>query len=108
MSLNRNGFQTRVNRQVPPAVIGQYASMNPRASALAGAGQFRSGGSLNYLSLAESCRYRQFRVGSGPICHFAETQRRQCRRVRRERASDGDSVPEFVRRELPEPGSARC
>lgn len=49
MSLSRNGFQTRVNRYPSPAVIGQFASMNPRASALAGAGGFRSGNGTNYL-----------------------------------------------------------
>lgn len=42
MSLNRNGFQTRVNRDVPPGAPGDFASMNPRATALAGDGAFRA------------------------------------------------------------------
>lgn len=50
MSLTRNGFQTFVNRNPPPNVIGGFASMNPRASALAGEGAFRSGLGTNYLS----------------------------------------------------------
>jgi hypothetical protein len=50
MSLNRNGFQTFVNRNPAPAVVGDFASMNPRASALAGEGAFRSATTLNYLS----------------------------------------------------------
>lgn len=54
MSLNRNGFQTRVNRSVPPAVIGQYASMNPRATAIAGPGAFRSGNGLKYDGVTQN------------------------------------------------------
>lgn len=54
MSLTRNGFQTRVNQQPPPAVIGDFASMNPRATALAGEGAFRAASSLNYLSAVDS------------------------------------------------------
>lgn len=50
MSLTRNGFQTRVNRNPPPAVTGSFAGMNPRATVLGGAGQFRSGNGLTYLS----------------------------------------------------------
>lgn len=50
MSLIRNGFQTFVNRDPSPAVQGDFASMNPRATALAGAGAFRSGLGNNYLS----------------------------------------------------------
>lgn len=42
MSLNRNGFQTFVNTYMPPAVVGDFASMNPRAVALAGPGAFRA------------------------------------------------------------------
>lgn len=49
MSLSRNGFQTRVNRNPPPAVIGAFASMNPRATVLGGAGQFRSGNGTTFL-----------------------------------------------------------
>lgn len=86
MSLNRNGFQTRVNKQMPPAVIGQYASMNPRATADAGAGQFRSGGSLNYLSLANLAVIGNFAWGQG---QFATSQR-----------PAGASVAGFVANEL--------
>jgi hypothetical protein len=86
MSLNRNGFQTRVNRQVPPAVIGQYASLNPRASALAGAGQFRSGGSLNYLSAQNLAVIGNFAWGQG---QFATSQK-----------PSGASVGGFVANEL--------
>jgi hypothetical protein len=42
MSLNRNGFQTRVNRNPPPGAPGDFASMNPRATALAGEGAYRA------------------------------------------------------------------
>jgi len=49
MTLGRNGFQTRVNRNPPLAVAGAFASMNPRATVLGGAGQFRSGNGTNYL-----------------------------------------------------------
>lgn len=42
MTLNRNGFQTFVNTYMPPAVVGDFASMNPRAVALAGPGAFRA------------------------------------------------------------------
>lgn len=86
MTLNRNGFQTRVNRTVPPAVIGQYASMNPRASALAGAGQFRSGGSLNYLSAQNLAIIGNFAWGQG---QFATSQK-----------PSGASVGGFVANEL--------
>lgn len=44
MSIYRNGFQTFVNNQPPPAVVGDFASMNPRAIALAGPGAFRADG----------------------------------------------------------------
>lgn len=42
MSLNRNGFQTRVNRVQPPPQRGSFASQNPRASWLAGGLAFRA------------------------------------------------------------------
>jgi len=42
MSLFRNGFQTFVNTYMPPAVVGQFASMNPRAVVLAGQGALRA------------------------------------------------------------------
>lgn len=67
MSLNRNGFITRVNRQVPPAVIGQYASMNPRATALAGAGQFRSGNGNTYLGVQNLAIIGNFAWGAGQL-----------------------------------------
>ena len=65
MSLNRNGFQTRVNKQPPPAVIGDFASMNPRATALAGAGAFRSGNGLNYLGAQNLASVGSFAYGAG-------------------------------------------
>lgn len=49
MTLNRNGFQTFVNDQPPLAVVGDFASMNPRATALAGVGALRSSGAADYL-----------------------------------------------------------
>lgn len=42
MSLTRNGFQTFVNTNSPPGVVGQMASMNPRATVLAGAGALKA------------------------------------------------------------------
>lgn len=42
MSLVRTGFQTFVNRDQPPGVLGGFASMNPRATVLAGAGALRA------------------------------------------------------------------
>ncbi len=42
MTIERNGFQTFVNQQPAPAVVGDFASMNPRAVALAGPGAFRA------------------------------------------------------------------
>jgi hypothetical protein len=42
MSLNRNGFQTFVNRHLAPGVVGAFASMNPRAVVPAGPGAFRA------------------------------------------------------------------
>jgi hypothetical protein len=38
MSISRNGFQTFVNQQPPPAVVGDFASMNPRTTVDAGPG----------------------------------------------------------------------
>lgn len=48
MTLNRNGFQNFVNRELPPAVVGDFASMNPRATALAGPDALRSTNALGY------------------------------------------------------------
>lgn len=42
MSLNRNGFQTFVNRHLAPGVVGAFASMNPRATVLAGPGALKA------------------------------------------------------------------
>lgn len=42
MSLTRGGFQTFVNTHMAPGVVGAFASMNPRAVALAGQGAFRA------------------------------------------------------------------
>lgn len=44
MSILRNGFQTFVQQQPAPAVVGDFASMNPRATALAGPGAFKAAG----------------------------------------------------------------
>lgn len=65
MSLNRNGFQTFVNRNLPLAVVGDFASMNPRASALAGEGAFRAGLGLNYLSAKNLPVVGNFAWGQG-------------------------------------------
>lgn len=51
MSLTRTSFPDFVNQQLPPAVVGDFASMNPRAIALAGPGAFRAAdGSLSALT----------------------------------------------------------
>lgn len=42
MSLNRPGFQTFVNRHFAPGVVGDFASMNPRATVLAGPNAFKA------------------------------------------------------------------
>lgn len=65
MSLTRNGFQTFVQRNPAPAVIGDFASMNPRAVALAGEGAFRATSSLNYLSAIASPTVGNFAWGAG-------------------------------------------
>lgn len=54
MTLNRNGFQTFVNRDPSPAVVGQFASQNPRATVLAGAGALRAASTLDYLGVVNS------------------------------------------------------
>jgi hypothetical protein len=69
MSLTRNGFQTFVNRNPAPAVIGDFASMNPRASWLAGEGQFRAAGTLNYLSAVNSPVVGNFAWGQGQLAY---------------------------------------
>lgn len=68
MSLNRNGFQTFVNRQPPLAVIGDFASMNPRATALIGAGAFRAPLNVNpnYLGLENLPVVGNFAWGQDP------------------------------------------
>lgn len=65
MSLNRNGFQTFVQRNPAPGVRGGFASMNPRAIALTGEGAFRSGLGNNYLSAANLARVDAFAWGAG-------------------------------------------
>lgn len=42
MSLTRGDFQTFVNRHLAPGVVGDFASMNPRAVVLAGPGAFKA------------------------------------------------------------------
>lgn len=49
MTISRNGFQTFVNRDPAPGVIGAFASQNPRATVLAGAGALRATSALDYL-----------------------------------------------------------
>lgn len=65
MTISRNGFQTFVNRQPPFGPIGAFASMNPRASALAGAGAFRSTSALDYLSAVANPVVGRFAWGQG-------------------------------------------
>ena len=72
MTLSRNGFQNFVNRQPPPAIVGGYASMNPRASALAGEGAFRSTAALDYASAVANPIVGNFAWGQGL---FASRQR---------------------------------
>lgn len=67
MSLNRNGFQTFVNDQPPLAVVGDFASMNPRATALAGAGALRSTSALDYLSNAATPVVGNFAWGASDL-----------------------------------------
>jgi len=86
MTISRNGFQTFVNREPPPAVVGDFASMNPRATALAGAGQFRSGLGNTYLSVKNLAVIGRFAWGQG---QFAGSQK-----------PAGSSVAGFVANEL--------
>lgn len=65
MSLNRNGFQNFVNRELPPAVVGDFASMNPRATALAGADAFRSTSALGYDGAVANPVIGRFAWGQG-------------------------------------------
>jgi hypothetical protein len=43
MSITRNGFQANVNTVNPPGKVGDFASMNPRATVNAGPGQLKAG-----------------------------------------------------------------
>lgn len=72
MSLNRNGFQTRVNRQLPPGQIGGFASQNPRATALAGPGAFRSGNGSKFDGTQNLAVVGNFAWGAG---QFAGSQK---------------------------------
>lgn len=49
MSLTRGDFQTFVNRNMAPGVVGAFASMNPRAAVLAGPGAFKADSALPVL-----------------------------------------------------------
>lgn len=49
MSLTRGDFQTFVNRNMAPGVVGGFASMNPRAAVLAGPGAFKADSALPVL-----------------------------------------------------------
>lgn len=65
MTISRNGFQTFVNRDPAPGVIGAFASMNPRATALAGAGALRSTSGLDYLGAVANPIVGRFAWGQG-------------------------------------------
>lgn len=67
MSLNRNGFQNFVNRELPLAVVGDFASLNPRATALAGADAFRSTSALGYDGLVSNPVIGRFAWGQGQL-----------------------------------------
>lgn len=69
MTIFRNGFQTFVNRNPPLAVVGDFASMNPRATALGGEGQFRSASTLNYLSQVNNPIVGSFAWGQGQFAY---------------------------------------
>lgn len=86
MSLNRNGFPSFVNRQPPLAVVGDFASMNPRATGQAGEGAFRSTSALAYDGSVANPVVGNFAWGQGA---FAARQR-----------PIGAAIAGFVAREL--------
>lgn len=47
MSLQRTGFQNWINTYLPPAVVGMFSSMNPRATVLAGTGALKAAAAPN-------------------------------------------------------------
>jgi hypothetical protein len=49
MSLTRNGFQSQVNTTNPPAVVGDFASLNPRSTVNAGPGALRAAGGTSFF-----------------------------------------------------------
>lgn len=65
MTISRNGFQTFVNRDPVPGILGAFASMNPRATALAGAGALRSTSALDYLGAVANPIVGRFAWGQG-------------------------------------------
>jgi hypothetical protein len=48
MSLTRNGFPSFVNTVNPPGVVGNFASMNPRANVVAGPGALRAASGVSF------------------------------------------------------------
>lgn len=48
MSRTRNGFPSFVNTNNPPGVVGNFASMNPRASVVAGPGALRAASGVSF------------------------------------------------------------
>lgn len=86
MSLNRNGFQTFVNQQLAPAVLGDFASMNPRATALAGPNAYRSTNLMDYQGNVANPLVGNFGFGQNSL-------------VSRQQPA-GVSVPGFVANEL--------
>lgn len=56
MGINRNGFQTFVNRQQPPAAAGDFASANPRMSLMAP--------DAGFVAVAPGCYVGRFAWGS--------------------------------------------
>lgn len=67
MTFTSNGFQTRVNRNLPLPTVGSYASMNPRSSAVAPPGGFRSGNGNTYLSAQNLAVVGNFAFAQGQL-----------------------------------------
>jgi hypothetical protein len=49
MSLTRNGFPSFVNTNNPPGIVGNFASMNPRANVVAGPGALRAASGVSFF-----------------------------------------------------------
>lgn len=48
MSVTRNGFPSFVNTNNPPGIVGNFASMNPRANVVAGPGALRAASGVSF------------------------------------------------------------